>query len=53
MLVGGMLEEGREERGKVERGRRKGEVPLDIFGVGAEVGCVVYLVFEELCGSVS
>ena len=29
----------------------KGEgkaVPLDVFGVGAEVGCVVDFVFEEL-----
>ena len=39
-----------EGKGKGGRGVR---VPLDIFGVGAEVGRVVYFVFEELCRTVN
>lgn len=28
-------------------------VPLDIFGVGAEIGCVVYFIFEKLCRTIN
>ncbi len=35
-------------RVKGEGGKQEWGVPLDVFGISAEVGGVVYFVFEEL-----
>ena len=44
---------GVSEGGGWWKGRGGVDVPLDVFGVGAEVGCVVDFVLEELYNAVS